>query len=83
LALGRFWDIFGVQEPKNHCSLVIFAFFFPHSLLAIENLLQNHFSFQFVILISLFDEISTIEKKNIVGEEQGVFFFPLQFNFVM
>ncbi len=62
---------------------MIFAFFFPHSLLAIENLLQNHFSFQFVILISLFDEISTIEKKNIVGEEQGVFFFPLQFNFVM
>jgi hypothetical protein len=32
---------------------VIFAFFFPHSLLAIENLLQNHFSFNFVILIPL------------------------------
>ncbi len=63
---------------------MIFAFFFPHSLLAIENLLQNHFSFKFVILISIFDEISTIEKKkqNIVGEEQGVFFSPLS-NFVM
>jgi hypothetical protein len=58
---------------------VIFAFFFPPSLLAIENLLHNHFSFKFVILISLFDEISPIGKKNIVGEEQGVFSSPLQF----
>jgi hypothetical protein len=53
----------------------LFTFFFLPSLLATENL-QNQFFFKKLILISLFGEISTAEKKKKKAEQQGLWTWP-------